>query len=77
MNPTKYPSNTPSTVNCKVSATPFPHTKNYIKYDVQCQMVLYVYGKFLDDTPYKISEQMLLWMMNEFIHWPKPDLLTS
>jgi hypothetical protein len=33
---------------------------------------------FPDDTSqYEKSEQILSWMMDEFIHWPKPYLLLS
>ena len=32
---------------------------------------------FPDDIAYKISEQILSWMMDEFIHWSKPYMLLS
>jgi hypothetical protein len=41
-----------------------------VSYGILCH-----YGNFLDGTSSGISEQILSWMMDEFIHWPKPYLL--
>ena len=39
-----------------------------LSYGISCH-----YGNFWEDFLW-ISEQILLWMMDEFIHWPKPYL---
>ena len=35
------------------------------------------YGSFLDDTSYEQANKFMSWIMDEFIHWPKPYLLLS
>ena len=41
--------------------------------------VLCHYGNFSDDTSYEQVNQILSWMMDEFIHWPKllPSLVSN
>jgi hypothetical protein len=34
------------------------------------------YGNFSGDTSYEQVYKYLSWMMDEFIHWPKPYLLS-
>jgi hypothetical protein len=39
--------------------------------------ILCHHRNFSNDTSYEYSEQILSWMMDDFIHRPKPDLLLS
>ena len=53
-------------------------TKSCTKYNILVSYgIKRHYDNFLDDTSYGISLQILSWMMEEFIHWPKPYLFLS